>query len=453
MMLIVSLTPALQATANKKPNIVFILADDLGYNDLSCFGQKNFKTPFLDEMAQEGMKFTQHYAGSTVCGPSRCSLLTGLHSGNSYIRGNGPHVLPADPAEPTVASHIRQAGYVTAMIGKSGIACDNYDPKRPNEKGFDYFYGYLAHKAAHRHYPTHLWKNGTKVNFPGNQGKRGDTNANDIIIDDSIRFIKENQKKPFFLHIALTSPHADLIAPEKYVKKYRGKLGKEKPYKAGYYAESKEPKAAFAGMVTHIDQRIGDFLKELKKLGLDKNTLVIFTSDNGTHKEGGHSFEALDSNGILRGGKRDLYEGGVRVPMIAWWPGKIKAASVSKHVSAFWDFMPTALDLAGYKKKVRTDGISYLPVMLGEKQKKHDYLYWEFYGADGKQAVLWGEWKAVRVGMHEKKDPKFQLFNIDKDPSENNDLAAQNPELIKEIRQIVKKAHSESKIFKFRGNK
>ncbi|NQZ59991.1 MAG: arylsulfatase [Lentisphaeraceae bacterium] len=455
LMIMISASIILSAV-EKRANIIFILADDLGYNDLSCYGQKNFKTPILDKMAAEGIMFTQHYAGSTVCGPSRSSLLTGLHTGHSYLRGNGKFALPADPASPTIASHLQKAGYVTAMIGKSGVACASKDASLPNKKGFDHFYGYLAHKAAHHHYPRVLWKNGKEVIFPGNFEKYGDTYADDVAIDDSLRFIEENKNKPFFLHLALTAPHADLTAPAESIKPFLGKMGQERPFPDSRkgYAGVKEPKAAFAGMVTHIDRRIGDLFNKLKELKLDKNTLVIFSSDNGPHQEGGHRHEALDSNGILRGGKRDLYEGGIRVPFIAWWPGKIKAGTVSNHLSAFWDFMPTALEVAKANLEVETDGISYLPTMLGKSsQKKHKYLYWEFYERSGKQALRWGKWKAVRVHMHKFKEPKFKLYNLDIDLAERKDISDQYPEIIAEIHKMVKEAHTDSDIFKFRGKK
>jgi len=363
----------------KKPNIIFILADDLGYGDLSCYGQKKFRTPNIDRLAAEGILFTDHYSGSTVCAPSRCSLMVGRHTGHALVRGNyeiGPGgfgaELPLRPEDTTVAEVLKKAGYKTAVLGKWGMGIDN-TTGRPNKKGFDYFFGFLNQAHAHYYYPEYLWRNRDKIELPENKNGRRGLYSHDLFIDETLRFMERSKDGPFFIYCALTIPHAELLVPEDSLKPFKGKFP-ETPYIKsnaggspedgfGAYASQDYPKAAFAGMVTRLDRDLGTIMRKLKQLGIDEDTLVIFTSDNGPHKEGGADPVFFNSSGPLKGTKRDLYEGGIRVPFIARWPGKIEPASVSNHPSAFWDFLPTAAEIANVEPAENIDGIN--PVRHG----------------------------------------------------------------------------------------
>ncbi|MEM9353980.1 MAG: sulfatase-like hydrolase/transferase, partial [Planctomycetota bacterium] len=306
------------APAAGPPRIIFILADDLGYGDLGCYGQTNFQTPHIDRMAAEGLRFTQHYAGSTVCAPSRACLLTGQHTGHVWQRANGKIHFRSDPRDLTIATMLKRAGYRTAMIGKSGVACNDSDGKRPNKKGFDHFFGYVSHTAAHRYYPTSLWRNGKLVRYTDNQGKAGKTYSGDLFREDALAFIDANRREKFFLFLALQQPHADLAVPDLYRKRFAGKF-QETPHPGGHYRAEPEPKATYAGMISHLDETVGAVLHKLRELGIERETLVLFSSDNGPMSEGGWDQDFFNSSGPLRGGKRDLYEGGVRVPLIARW--------------------------------------------------------------------------------------------------------------------------------------
>lgn len=447
----------------RRPNIVYILADDLGYGDLGCYGQKDIRTPNLDRMAHEGMLFTQHYSGSTVCAPSRSCLMTGLHTGHTPVRGNkeyqpeGQHPLPADSV--TVAEVLKKAGYATGAFGKWGLGYPG-SKGDPNNQGFDEFYGYNCQRYAHNYYPYFLRHNDKKVMLPGNEGKKTGQYAPDLIQEQTLRFIEANKDKPFFLFIPHVIPHAELFVPEDdIIKSYRGKFP-EKPYKGvddgpnyriGGYGSVATPRANFAAMVTRLDRHVGQILDKLSRLGLDKNTLVIFTSDNGPHAEGGRNPADFNSSGGLRGVKRDLYEGGIRVPMIARWPGKIEADSRSEHVSAFWDVMPTLAELAGADAPRDIDGISFAPMLLGQaqKQKEHDYLYWEFHEQGGRQAVRQGKWKAIRQQV--KRDPNgpLELYDLESDPDEKNDLASRYPDIVVKMEKIMKEARTDSDVFLF----
>ena len=433
------------ASTIKQPNIIYIMADDLGYGDFSCFGQTPFTTPNLDRMAQEGMKFTAHYSGSTVCAPSRCSLMTGLHTGHTFIRGNkeispeGQFPVPADTF--TVADLMKQAGYKTGIIGKWGLGGPGSSGV-PTRQGFDYWYGYLCQREAHSFTPSHLWRNEEKVELDGK------TYSHDLLAEDSLRFIRENKDNPFFLYLPFTIPHAELLAPEDAMEPFEDAFD-ETPFggQGGYRAQAK-PKAAFAAMVKRLDGDVGRILDLLNKLKIAENTLVIFTSDNGPHQEGGHDPMFFDSNGPLRGIKRDLYEGGIRVPTLAYWPGTIKPGSVSNHPSAFWDFMPTCAELVGAEIPDNIDGVSFAPTLKGEpeQQKAHDFLYWEFHVSGGKgikQAVLMGQWKAVRNSPGQ----ALELYNLDQDLDESDNIARQHPEIIKKIEDYLKTARTESKVF------
>lgn len=448
---------SLQAQA-ERPNIIYILADDLGYGDLGCYGQKVIQTPHLDKMAAEGIRFTDHYAGSTVCGPSRSCLLEGKHSGNTYVRGNGHLQMREDPHEIIFPSALKQAGYHTAMIGKSGLGCNTDDASLAHKKGFDYFFGYTSHSAAHSYFPSYLWRNDagvvTKVEYPNNAKHSGDSYSSEIVMKEALDYVDRQKDGPFFLHLALQIPHASLVAKEEWKEKYRPIL-KEKllPVREqgrGYTYE-REPRTTFAAMVSYMDHNMGLLRKKLEDLGIAENTLIMFSSDNGAMNEGGHRRTSFNSSGELRGGKRDMYDGGVRTPMIAWWPGTIKPGQVSDHISAFWDISPTVRELANAEAQADTDGISLVSTLLGEgEQKKHKYLYWEFYEQGGKRAIRQGKWKLVLFKTNTDLNPKMELYDLSQDISERKNLLKQYPELVSELLATMDSAHSpaEHKIFK-----
>ena len=441
--------PQRLARKRRPPNIIFILADDLGYGDLGCYGQKEIKTPNLDRMAAEGMRFTQHYAGSTVCAPSRCSLMTGLHSGHSTVRANSRVLLKPDDI--TVARVLKNKGYVTAIIGKWGVGHPP-PPGDPARNGFDYFFGYLNMVHAHNYYPEFLWRNEEKVVLSGNSlaepntGEQGwsyrqQTYSHDLFADEALAFIDKNSTKPFFLYLAFTIPHANNEGGR------RIGNGMEVP-DYGIYKHKNWPDAqkAHAAMITRMDRDVGTLFEKLKELGIDENTVVFFSSDNGPHKEGRAEPAFFNSNGPLQGMKRDLYEGGIRVPLIARWPGKIPPATTTDHVSAFWDFLPTAAELAHAKPPGNIDGISMLPTLLARPaaQKQHEFLYWEFHERGGKQAVRMGNFKAVRLDWHKKPDKPLELYNLETDIGENFNIADQNPKIIKKIEAYLKTARTSS---------
>lgn len=446
--MIASLSGCMEAaqSSSRSPNIIYIMADDLGYGDLSCYGQDKFSTPNIDRLAKEGMKFTDHYAGCTVCAPSRCSLMTGLHTGHCYIRGNrevkpeGQAPMPPDTV--TVAKLLKQKGYTTGIFGKWGLGGPG-SGSEPNDQGFDKFFGYNCQRQAHSYYPTHLWNNRKKVMLPENEGGKTETYSHDLIAEEALKFLKENKDRPFFMYVPFTIPHAAMQVPDDSLNQFLGKFPEVKSNSGGY-AKQDHPRAAFAAMVTRMDGDVGKIMDTLKMLGIDNDTLVIFTSDNGPHKEGGHDSVYFNSNGPLRGFKRDLYEGGIRVPFLARWPGKVKAGSVTDHPSAFWDLMPTACDIAGAGCPDNIDGISYLPTLLGKKQPKHEYLYWEFHEQGTKQAVRMGKWK----GVYLIKADKFELYDLSKDIGEENNIASDNPTITEKIRGIMKSARVPSELFK-----
>ncbi|WP_197541282.1 arylsulfatase [Zobellia galactanivorans] len=428
-----------------KPNIIFILADDLGYGDLGCYGQETISTPHIDRMASEGLRFTQHYAGATVCAPSRNSLMTGQHMGNTTIKSMEK---PIKDSDLTVAEVLKDAGYRTGVIGKWGlgnVGTSGY----ANAQGFDYSFGYYDQIRAHNYYPDYLMENGEK--FPlknevvyvsdstnyavgiGNAAIKKKEYSNDLFTEKALDFIKTDAKEPFFLYLAYTIPHAN---NESFL---INEHGMEVP---DYGIYDKEPwpseKKAGAAMITRLDSYVGQILDLLKKNNLDGNTLVIFTSDNGPHQEGGWQVDYFDSNGPLRGMKRDLYEGGIRVPFIAKWPGKIEKGETDQ-VATFWDFLPTACELSGQDKPISTDGISYLPTLLGdnEQQKQHSFLYWEFKTSISRHAVRSGDYKLVTI-----KDPKIdstsiELYNLADDISEKRNIADQNPTRVSDLEAII----------------
>jgi len=447
-----------------KPNIIYILADDLGYGDLGCYGQTRFQTPNLDKMAAGGMLFTQHYSGTTVCAPSRSSLMTGQHTGHTPIRGNkewqpeGQWPMTTDAV--TVAEILKQAGYVTGAFGKWGLGFVGTEGD-PNLQGFDEFYGYNCQRLAHNYYPGHLWDNQQKVEIPENSGDKFEVYAPHLIHERALQFIEKNKDKPFFMFYPNVIPHAELLLPEENLAEFRGKFLPEKEFKGaepgsegfreGPYGTQPESHAAFVAMVTLLDKQVGEVLAKLKELGLEKNTLVLFSSDNGPHQEGGADPDYFDSNGPLKGYKRDLYEGGIRVPMIAFWEGKIIAGSKSEHVSAFWDVLPTLAELTELPTPENIDGISFLPALLGKEQKQHEYLYWEFHEKGGRKALRKGDWKMVQYDVFDPEKTTTELYNLANDIGEENNLAAENPEVVIELQQLMDSARIDNINFPFQA--
>ena len=443
------------------PNIVYILADDLGYGDLSCYGQKKFSTPNIDRLASQGMLFRQHYTGCTVSAPSRSCLMTGLHTGHTPIRGNkewkpeGQWPLPA--ASVTIAEMLKDAGYATGAYGKWGLGYINTEGD-PVSQGFDEFYGYNCQRLAHNYFPDHLWHNRERIELHENDSSRMGAYSPDLIHSEALKFIEANSNKPFFMFYPTTIPHAELVAKEEYMQKFRGKLEPEKAFKGvddgpefrqGPYGSQSESHAAFAAMVTRLDDYVGEIMQKLVELGIDNNTIVIFASDNGPHLEGGADPDYFDSNGPLRGYKRDNYEGGIRTAMIVRWPGKVRPGTVSDHISAFWDVLPTFADITGASAPEGIDGISFLPELLGKKQSKHEYLYWEFHEQGGKMAIRSGDWKAVKLNAGNPAESTIELYDLSSDTGETNDLAASKPELVKKLEQMMNDAHVPSDIFPF----
>jgi arylsulfatase A-like enzyme len=430
--------------STQKPNIIFILADDLGYGDLSCYGQKKFNTPYIDQVAAEGMMFTQHYAGSTVCAPSRCALMTGLHTGHAQIRGNR-EVMPEGQAPMkagtvTISTLLGKAGYTTGMFGKWGLG----SPGSESDPAifFDEFYGYNCQREAHTYYPNHLWHNRKKVILDGK------SYSHDLILNAAMEFIQTNKDSPFFCYLPVTIPHASMHAPKELHDKYRYQYPQFED-RIGQYAgpEVENPVAAFAAMIEHLDDGVGQIMQLLADLGIDEQTIVMFSSDNGPHHEGGHDPDFWNSNGDLRGIKRDLYEGGIRVPLIVRWPNKIRPGSTSNHISAFWDMLPTFCEIAGIDTPGDLDGISILPSLLGKNQMKHDYLYWEFTEKGGKQAIRKENFKAIKLQVLKNPDAEILLFDLEKDLGESRNIAGQHPDLVREMRRIFKDARSESTVF------
>ncbi|HPR30482.1 MAG TPA: arylsulfatase [Prolixibacteraceae bacterium] len=443
------------------PNIVFILADDLGYGDLGCYGQKHIPTPNIDQLAREGMLFTSHYAGSTVCAPSRSSLFTGLHTGHTFIRGNrgvepeGQYPLKAEIL--TLAEVLKASGYVTGVFGKWGLGPVGSEGD-PNRQGFDTFFGYACQTLAHNYYPGHLWQNQEKIVLDENYPDQKGAYAPIRIHEQALSFIRDHKDTSFFLFYPTTIPHAELIAPDSCMDKFRGMFLPEKSYQGtdsgerfrkGPYASQEECHATFAAMISLLDQQVGEIRAMLKELGLAENTLIVFTSDNGPHREGGADPDYFDSNGPFTGYKRDLYEGGIRVPMIAAWPGTIPAQSTSQHVSAFWDFYPTFCELVGAQAPSDVDGISFLPELIGGKQEQHDFLYWEFHEQGGKQAVRLGKWKGIRRNMDRNPEAPVELYNLEIDPGEEQNCAEVHPEIVAEMVRIMKDEHQTSEVFRF----
>lgn len=465
---------------SRKPNIIFFLADDLGYGDVGCYGQKKIHTPNIDRLAKDGLKFTQHYAGSPVCAPSRCVFLTGKHSGHAFIRNNreikpeGQFPIPTDAV--TTAELLKKAGYVTGAFGKWGLGFvgTSGDPLR---QGFDRFYGYNCQRVAHNLYPTHLWDNDTRVelnnadvgenqklpegadaNDPANYKKFvGKDYAPDLYAKQALQFIRDNKERPFFLFFPTITPHVALQVPEDSLREYEGKLADE-PYVGGRgYLPQRTPHAAYAAMVTRMDRELGRMRALIEELGLDHNTIFVFTSDNGPapRKIGGSDTEFFNSAGPFRGEKEDVYEGGIRVPLIVRWKGKIDAGKTTDQITGFEDWMPTLLELAGAKKATpaNIDGISFAPVLFGKKAKERPFIYREFSSRGGQQAVRIGDWKGVRTNLLTKDDSKpdlhIALYNLKTDIAESNDVSAEHPKIVAQLEKLMREQHVPSKEFPF----
>ncbi len=438
------------------PNILLIHADDLGYGDLSVYGQKLFTTPVLDRLAREGIRFTQYYSGSTVCAPSRAALMTGLHTGHAWIRGNGRLAeggdFPLRPEDVTVAEVLREAGYRTAVIGKWGLGQPG-TTGMPDRQGFDHAFGFLDHRHAHRQYTDHLWRNGERAATDVDRDY-----VNDLFTKETAEFIEREDSRPFFIYLNYTVTHAELRAPEESLAPFRGKFV-ENPFenpkadarKTGArpdvaslgYRSQPTPFAAFAAMVTRMDGDIGRLVDLLRTRGIEQRTLVMFTSDNGPHQEGGANPQFFKSSGGLRGIKRDLYEGGIRVPSIARWVGTIPAGRVSDHPWAHWDVLPTFADIAGANAPTGLDGMSMARALRGESQPTHPFFYWEFHERGFQQAVRMGNWKAVRL----KTGAPLELYDLASDPGEEREVSAQHPEIVAKIEAYLKTARTESALW------
>ena len=456
-----SALPQPGATSGERPpNLVFLLADDLGWNELGCYGQRKIETPAIDRLAAEGMRFTQAYSGSAVCAPSRCVLMTGLHTGHAFIRDNGE--LPTEgqraiPAETyTLAEHLKAAGYATGIFGKWGLGGPDTEGV-PTRQGFDDWYGYLCQRQAHNFYPRYLWDGEDKHELEGNdRGLTGAQYSHDRIVERALAFVREHRNEPFFLYVPFTIPHLALQVPEDSLEQYLGRW-EDPPYEGGHgYLPHPYPRAAYAAMVTRMDRDVGRLMALLEELEIDDDTVVFFASDNGPtfDRLGGSDSEFFRSAGPFRGLKGSLYEGGIRVPLVARWPGQIATGAVSEHVSAFWDMFPTFSELAGVDTPAGLDGISLAPTLLGRgEQRAHEYLYWEFRSYGGQQAVRIGDWKAVRQKL-KSGNRRIELYDLARDVEERVDLAGQYPELVERVRALMDgEARTESAHFPLRWPK
>jgi len=443
-----------QLTASQnQPNIIFILADDLGYSDIGCYGQQKIKTPNIDALAKTGIKFAQFYSGSTVCAPARASFMTGLHTGHTPIRGNKTFEpegqTPLPDSSVTIAMELQKAGYRTAAFGKWSLGFITTSGA-PSKKGFETFFGYNCQSLAHNYYPDHLWDNERRVDFPNNPVENTVYSA-DLIHQKAIQFINQQATdKPFFLYLPYTLPHVDLTPPHDSIYNYYVKLFNDRPLKETDKRNLNKqfielyPHAAFAAMVSRLDRYVGEIAALIDKKGIAENTVIIFSSDNGPHQEKGGDPEFFNNHGIYRGIKRDLYEGGIRVPLIISWKGKIKAGKETDHVSALWDLFPTFQQIANIPVTKNLDGISMLPVLLDKPQPEHEYLYWEFHEMGGKQAVRWKNWKAVKLNVSTGKNETIELYDLIKDPSEKINVAAQNKTIVNKMEGFMKEAHQKN---------
>ena len=482
--LLVLIIPALAFAQERKPNIVFIMADDLGYGDLGCYGQTKIKTPNIDALRAAGMKLTNHYSGAPVCAPARCVLMTGKHLGHAFIRENMQYrkaqegQYPIPDSEVTIAELLQKQGYATGGFGKWGLGAPNTSGQ-PLNQGFDRFFGYNCQAVAHNYYPTYLWDNDKKIllnnpafsahqnlpddvdaNDPSSYTKfRGHQYAPDLIGHQAVQFIKDNEAKPFFLYVPTTVPHLALQIPEESLQQYEGRLDEAEPYTQGAYLPNRTPHATYAAMITRMDRDVGKILAEVKQQGLMDDTIFIFTSDNGPlwDRFGGTDTEFFNSNAGMRGRKGSVYEGGIRVPCIVAWKGHIEPGSTGDRVSGFEDWLLTLLELVGEPQAIPEglDGISFAPTLLGKPQKEREFLYREFPGYGGQQALRMGDWKAVRQNLNvkgKKYNPdSFELYNLKLDPDESDDVAQQYPDIVKRMQAIMKREHVESELFPIRA--
>ncbi|MBT8484648.1 MAG: arylsulfatase [Phycisphaerae bacterium] len=458
------------------PNIIYILADDLGYQELGCYGQEKIRTPNIDRLATEGMRFREHYSGSPVCASSRCALLTGKHLGHAVVRGNrevggwGPEEpegqMPLPAPEVTIGELLQGLGYTTGIFGKWGLGGPGSEG-HPNEQGFDHFYGYLCQRVAHNYYPTHLWRNHDVDVLHGNRhfrahqrlatppsdpaafaAYRGDDYAPRAIADETLAFIRANHEEPFFVLYSSVIPHLALQVPDEELDAYPRDWDPE-PYlgQRGYLPHPR-PRAAYAAMISHLDANVGRLLTLLEELEIADDTIVLFSSDNGTTYVGGCDRAFFDSLGPLRGHKGTLWEGGIRVPMIARWPGRIAAGVVTDHISAFPDVLPTLMELCGGPTPIGIDGLSFAPTLLGDgEQREHAYLYWEHPEGGQEQAIRVGRHKAIRRGLKKNPDAPFQLFDLETDIGESTDLAETHPDIVRELRSLARQARVPSPVF------
>ncbi len=445
-------------SAASTPNVIYLLCDDMGYSDIEAYGQQMISTPNLTQMVNDGMSFTQFYASTAVSAPSRASLMTGQHTGHTKIRGNkeyyasqgyGDGQMPLDTSVETLAQLFKSQGYATGCFGKWGLGYPG-SGSEPTDVGFDSFYGYICQRAAHSYYPSYLYNNKDQVYLGGN------SYSQDLIHENAINFIKNSveEGKPFFGYFTYTIPHAELVQPDdSIVAMYDGKFQEPSPfYTDGDYGTALKPRTAFAAMITRLDTYVGQIRDLLEELGIADNTLFIFTSDNGPHQEGGADPTFFNTEARLRGLKRALYEGGMRVPFIAVWPGTIEAGAITDLMAAGWDIMPTCVELLGLDSTWRDeemDGLSILPTLLGnpDEQQQHDYLYWEFHEEGGRQALRKGDWKIIR--QYISTSPTLELYNIAEDPHEDTNLYSTNTEIADSLAVIMDSARTESADFNF----
>ncbi|MEZ6124509.1 MAG: arylsulfatase [Planctomycetaceae bacterium] len=441
--------------ADERPNVIYILADDAGYGDFGCYGGQQLRTPQVDRMAREGMRLTRHYAGCTVCAPSRCVLMTGLHTGHCQVRGNSPGQLR--PEDVTLPGLLQASGYQTICVGKWGLGAP-LPLTDPNDHGFDEFYGYVSMWHAHNFFPEFLIRNGRKEplrNISQAQWRDEDGRgvaetrldyAPELLTQEVLNFLRQPHQKPFFLYYALNVPHANNEGG-------RHNPGPEKGMEVPDLSEFADrdwpgPEKGFAAIMKNLDRDVGRILETVDECGLSKNTIIMFSSDNGPHQEGGHVMEFFNSNGDLRGMKRDLYEGGIRVPLIVRWKDRIPAGTQSDHISGFQDVLPTVLDFAGLPVPDGIDGISMKAELLRDGvQQQHDYLYWEFSEQKGKRALLKGNWKLIQRDVATNQPAAFELYDVDRDLSETNSVAEQFPQIVHELSELLEAAHRPSRSY------
>jgi len=450
----VARTGRAEAAAVSKPNIVFVMADDLGWQELGCYGQKKIKTPHIDRMAAEGMRFTEYYSGSAVCAPSRCNLMTGKHGGHAAVRNNfgvkdpDPKVfggqLPLPAGECTIAEVLKNQGYATGCFGKWGLGAVGSSGD-PLDRGFDRFYGYNCQSHAHNLYPRYLVNDREHEQLPGNtRGLTGDTYAPQRIADEMLEFIREQKDGPFFVYYPTVIPHLALQAPEEEIAAYRGQW-EETPYNGKSYLPHPTPKACYAAMISFLDKQMGRLFSLLEELGIDDNTVVLFTSDNGTtHLKEQVDYDFFESVGPLRGLKGSLHEGGVRVPLVARWPDRIAPGTTSSFVGAHWDVPATLAEIAGTAFPASADSISMAPTLFGKpaRQKNHHHLFWDFTGYGGQLAVRMGKWKGIKKGLVKNPDAPLELYDLEADIGEQNNVADKYPEIAKQIETIMREDRS-----------